>query len=70
MSRIGEKVRFLRKKQGLSTRQLGNKLEVTGSYLNRIENGLKRPSIDLVERMSRYFGVTTDQLIKNELEVE
>lgn len=70
MSRIGEKIRYLRKKERLTIRQLGEQLEVSSPHLSRVENGLKRPSIDLVERMSRYFGVTTDQLIKDELEVE
>lgn len=70
MSRIGEKLRTLRERQGLTSRELGSILGVSNSYIIRIENGQKRPSIDLVARIARYFNVTTDQLILDEFELD
>lgn len=70
MSRIGEKLRVLRERQGLTSRELGAILGVSNSYLIRIENGKKRPSIDLVAKIAHYFNVTTDQLILDELELD
>jgi transcriptional regulator with XRE-family HTH domain len=70
MSRIGEKLRILRERQRLTSRALGTALGVSNSYLIRIENGQKRPSIDLVAKIARYFNVTTDQLILDELELD
>jgi transcriptional regulator with XRE-family HTH domain len=70
MSKIGKKLRILRQQQGLTTRELGAKLGVSNSYIVRIENGKKRPSIDLVAKMARFFNVSTDQLIMDELELD
>ncbi len=70
MSKIGEKLRLLRQRRGLTSRELGDLLDVSNSYIIRIENGKKRPSIDLVARIAHYFQVSTDQLILDELEVE
>ncbi len=70
MSNIGSKLRTLRHREGLTTRQLGQILGVSNVHIVRIENGQRKPSIDLVEKMSRFFAVTTDQLIKDELEID
>ena len=70
MSRIGEKLRALRQRKGLTVRQLGDILGVSNVHIVRIENGQRKPSIDLVDRMSRFFNVSTDQLIKDELELD
>jgi transcriptional regulator with XRE-family HTH domain len=70
MSRIGKKLRTLREREGLTSRELGAILGVSNSYIIRIENGKKRPSIDLVTKMARYFNVSTDQLILDELELD
>ncbi len=70
MSRIGKKLRILRQREGLTSRELGAILGVSNSYIIRIENGKKRPSIDLVAKMARYFNVSTDQLILDELELD
>ncbi len=70
MSKIGDKLRALRHRQGLTTRQLGKMLDVSSSYIVRIENGQRRPSIDLVAKMALFFKVSTDQLIFDDFELD
>lgn len=70
MKRIGAKVRLLRERQGLSVRKLAELLGTEHSHISRIENGTKRPSSDLILKLSYLFNVSTDQLMKDELEVE
>jgi len=70
MKRIGEKLRSLRIQQGLTMQQLADMLETDDGHISRIENGQKRPSSDLILRISRVFNVTTDQLMKDELELD
>lgn len=70
MSRIGEKLRTLRQQAGLTTRQLGEILEVDSTYIVRIENGQRRPSIEVVANMARYFKISSDRLIMDELELD
>lgn len=70
MNRIGEKLHILRQRQGLTSRELGAILGVSATHIINIEKGQKGPSVDLVEKISRYFNITTDILIKDELELE
>ena len=70
MERFGEKLRILRNRQGLSLRQLSNVLEVSHSYIAKMERGEKTPNVAMVLRISQIFDVSTDVLIKDELELE
>ncbi len=70
MSRIGEKLRTLRQRQGLTSRELGAILGVSNSYIIRLEKGKRRPSMDLIIQIARYFNVSTDKLMLDELELD
>ncbi|MBE7468251.1 MAG: hypothetical protein DPW09_42895 [Anaerolineae bacterium] len=51
MQRIGEKLKTLRLRQGLTTRQLADYLQTTNSQISRIENGLRQPSADFIVKV-------------------
>ena len=70
MNRFGEKLRVLRNQRGLTLRQLGEMLEVDHSHIARLEKGEKTPNVAMVLKISRIFDVSTDVLIKDELELE
>ena len=70
MERFGEKLRILRNRQSLSLRQLSNVLEVSHSYIAKMERGEKIPNVAMVLRISQIFDVSTDMLIKDELKLE
>ena len=69
--RLGEKLSTLRKLHSLTQTQLAHALGyATHSTIAEVEKGLKLPSLETVLAISRFFGVTTDQLLKDELELE
>ncbi|MBN2006603.1 MAG: helix-turn-helix transcriptional regulator [Anaerolineae bacterium] len=71
MQRFGEKLRTLRQRQGLSIRQLATALEVNAhSHIAKIETGQSHPSADLILKIARFFDVSIDQLMKDELELD
>ena len=70
MNRFGEKLKALRQQRGLTMRQLGELLDVSDSYVSKMETGDKIPNVAMVLRVSQIFSVTTDLLIKDELELE
>jgi transcriptional regulator with XRE-family HTH domain len=71
MQRIGEKLRTLRKKQGMTLKDLAQELEFSShTYLVAIEQGKKQPSLELVYKIGKIFEVSYDQLLNDELEVE
>jgi transcriptional regulator with XRE-family HTH domain len=44
-------------------------LQVSRPYVAKLERGEKLPNVALVIKLSDIFGVTADQLIRDELEV-
>ncbi len=68
--RFGEKMRTLRTRRGMTVRELAVALGYAGySYLNGIELGKSKPTSELVLRVAVLFGVTTDLLLRDELEL-
>ncbi|MBV7335951.1 helix-turn-helix domain-containing protein [Chloroflexi bacterium TSY] len=55
MKRLGEKLNTLRRQHGLTTRDLGEQLDVSHVQINRIENGLRKPSAELILKISGWF---------------
>ena len=69
MKRLGKKLRTLRKKYGLSYRQLAAELAVSHGHLSGLESGAHMPSPEFILAVSAYFKVSTDQLMRDDLEL-
>jgi transcriptional regulator with XRE-family HTH domain len=70
MQRFGEKLRTLRTQHGLTVRELAVALGYAAnshSYISETETGKRRPKIEFVLKVAQYFGVTTDQLVWDDL---
>ena len=70
MDRFGEKLRFLRKREGVSQEQLAEMLEIHRSHIGKLEQQYKIPNAAMILRISRIFNITTDQLMKDELDLD
>lgn len=71
MHKFGEKLRMLRTQHGLSLQELAYQLGLNAhSYISELESGKKKPTAEFVLNVARLFGVTTDQLLKDELDLE
>jgi transcriptional regulator with XRE-family HTH domain len=69
MEKFGQKLRYLRKQRGYTLRKLAPMLGVYYTQLNNIEHGTRQPSADLVLKAVEIFGVSADQLIKDNIEI-
>lgn len=68
--KFGEKLRFLRLSQKLTLSDLASTFGYsTHSYLSEVESGKKPPTISIVLMTSRYFEISTDYLLKDEMEI-
>lgn len=67
---LAEKIINLRKKNGWSQEELAEKLGVTRQSISKYEGVQSIPDLDKILKLSEIFGVTTDYLIKGELEEE
>lgn len=69
MKRFGEKLRTLRERNGITQRQLAEQLGFTNAYVSYLESGRKKPNVELVLKIADIFQVTTDELVRDHLDV-
>lgn len=59
-------VKSYRKKAGLTKVALASKIGITRQYLAQIEEGLSKPTVPVLYRISKVFGCTLDDLVEEE----
>ena len=65
MATIGENIKKLRIKQGLSQDDLARKAELKYSTLAKIEGDfVKKPGVQMVAKIAKAFGVSVEDLLK------
>jgi transcriptional regulator with XRE-family HTH domain len=60
---LGETIRDLRKKAGMSQTVFGEKCGFYQTYLSRIENGSANPTINAIEVIAKALGTTVFELL-------
>ena len=62
---VGEKVKRLRNKQGLTQDELARRSDLPYTTLTKIEtNVITKPSIQTVSKIAQALGITIDSLMK------
>lgn len=67
---LADKIIALRKKAGWSQEELAEQLGVSRQAVSKWEGAQSVPDMERILQMSKVFGVTTDYLLKDELEAE
>ncbi len=67
---LADKIITLRKKNGWSQEELAEKVGVSRQAISKWEGAQSVPDLDKILRLSEIFGVTTDFLLKDEIETE
>ncbi len=70
MQKFGEKLRTLRKRRGLTVRQLAAMLGITHSHIVGLEKSKHKPSVELVIKLADLFDVSIDRLLRDNLELD
>ena len=71
MQRFGEKLYTLRTQHGLTGKQLATALDIKSSgYITKLEKSQKKPSVDLLLRITLFFNISADRLIRDDLELD
>lgn len=65
---LAEKITALRKQMGWSQEELANQLSISRQSVSKWELGATIPDLDKILKMSELFGVSTDYLLKDEIE--
>lgn len=66
---LADKILSLRKNNGWSQEELAEKMNVSRQSISKWESAAAIPDINRILEMARIFGVTTDYLLKDDLEM-
>lgn len=66
MTKMGAFLQTLRKEQGLTQEQLGEKLHVSSKTVSRWETGTYMPPVDMLLELSKLYGLSINELVAGE----
>ena len=61
---LGNRIRELRKKTGLSQEKFALKIEMDRTYFATVESGKRNESVQNIEKIANGFGITISELFK------
>ena len=67
---LADKIIYLRKKAGWSQEELAEKMEVSRQSISKWEGALSVPDMNRILKLSELFDVSTDYLLRDEMEEE
>ena len=62
--RVGNNVRRLREKQGISQEELADRAELHRTYISGVERGVRNPTVVVLEKVADALGVELSALTK------
>ncbi len=60
--KLGKYLRALRQRRGLGLKRAAPELQISYTYLSKLENGKVEPSDETMERLARYYSVAVEDL--------
>jgi len=63
---VGEKIKQLRKDKGLQQKTVATDVGLDQSNYNKVENGRREPSVEVLQKLSVILEVTVDELLNSE----
>ena len=67
--RLGDRIRNQRAAIHMTQQEMADRLGVTGAAVSAYEKGARSPSLDILMRISKVLGVTTDELLAGKKQV-
>ena len=63
---LGERIKEYRKSKKMTQKDIAEILEVEPGTISKYESGMIEPNIESIKRLAETFGITIDELLKNE----
>jgi transcriptional regulator with XRE-family HTH domain len=60
--KVGKRIQRIRKAAGYTQEELADKIHVSRAYLGHIEQGLKSPSLEVLDKLARSLKVKISDL--------
>ena len=63
-SKLGQNLKRIRTKKGMSQGDIARALEVHRAYISGVENGKRNPTIATIQKLADALKVSADELLK------
>ena len=63
---LGERIKAYRESKKMTHKDIAEILEVEPGTISKYESGMIEPNIESIKRLAKTFGITIDELLKNE----
>ena len=63
---LGDKIKLYRENKKLTQNDLADILEVSSGTISKYESGALEPNIESLKKLADFFGITIDELLKDE----
>jgi len=60
---LNEVLRLLRISQDWTIKELSEKMKISSSYISEIEKGVKKPSLDILDKYSSVMGIDKSTIL-------
>lgn len=60
---IADNIRLLREEKQLMQKEVYNEIGLKPAHYNKLERGLVEPSLDILEKLSAFYGITIDEIV-------
>lgn len=67
MATLAENIKYFRKQQGLTQKDLANKLSMAPTAISAWEVGRNKPLMDNIEQMAQLFNIKKSELLGDDL---
>lgn len=61
--KLADNIKKLREDKGLLQKQIAAEIGLKPAHYNKIENGIVEPSVDILDKLSKLFGLSIDQIV-------
>lgn len=67
---IGDRIKAVRKEQGLSMRALARKADTSVAHLSKLEKGASSPTLDTLGRIAQALGMSLEEITRERGAIE
>lgn len=69
---VGKNIKKIREQKGITQQQIADLIHMHRSNYSKVESGQREPSIDALNKITKHFGITLDELVnmKGKIPVE
>lgn len=66
---LAQNIKALREQKGLLQKQVATEIGLGISHYNKIENGQREASVEMLDKLAKFYGISIDQIVHPDNEV-